>query len=70
MLSTAHFAKEYNLDFHFFSPPVSAKARSEPHGNLATALALGMKLHESQRPEEALEAYVTPLCIHIQPNFS
>lgn len=58
MLAIAHFAHEHHLDFHFFSPPVSAKARSESHGNLASSLALGMKLHESQNPEEALEEYV------------
>lgn len=59
MVAIAHFAKEHSLDFHFFSPPVSAKARSESHGNLASSLALGMKLHESTNPEASLEEYVS-----------
>lgn len=58
MLAIAHFAKEHDLEFHFFCPPVSSTARSEAHGNLASSLALGMHLHESINPESSLETYV------------
>lgn len=58
MLAIAYFAKEHGLEFHFFSPPVSKKARSEPQGNLASALRLGMHLHESKDIENDIKLYV------------
>jgi hypothetical protein len=58
MLATAHLAKDFGLDFHFFTKPLSPKARHEPSGNLAASLSLGMHLHEATDVDASIKEYV------------